>query len=155
MRDFERGLQMLADTEQHPGRWVLVPSKDERFLGPRARAYVRARDRRRAVFMVMLESLGITALIGMVPPLRLMWIGTGMIGVVLLGYVGLLLKLKAQFEADVQAGPKRAIPVYEEPEVLENDLRILRRQREEAAARRAILEPAYEMPSNVRVYAAR
>lgn len=141
---------MLADTERHPGRWVLVPSKDERFLGSRARSYVRARDRRRAVFTVMVEALGITALIGMVPPLRLMWVGSGLLAVALIGYVGLLLKLKAEYEADLAAGPQRAVPVHVEPEILENDLRILRRQRQTAIA-----EPVFEMPSNVRVYAAR
>ncbi|MCA1727576.1 MAG: hypothetical protein LC722_07990 [Actinobacteria bacterium] len=146
---------MLADTEQHPGRWVLVPSKDERFLGPRARSYARARDRRRAVFMVMMEALGITTLIGLVPPLRLMWVGTAVIGSALLAYCALLLKYKAAYEAEIQTAPRRAIPVHAEPEILENDLRILRRQRETAAARRAIMEPAFEMPSNVRVYAAR
>jgi hypothetical protein len=144
---------MLADTEQHPGRWVLVPSKDERFLGSGARAYVRARDRRRAVFMVMIEALGITTLIGLVPPLRLMWIGSAVIGCGLLAYCAMLLKLKAQFEADVMQAPRRAVPVHADPEILENDLRILRARRDEA--RRQVLEPVFEMPSNVRVYAAR
>jgi hypothetical protein len=150
IRDFERGLRMLADTEQHPGRWVLVPSKDERFLGPRARSYARARDRRRAVFMVLIEALGISALIGMVPPLRPMWIGTALLTVTLMGYVGLLIKYKAEYEAEIQRGPKRAVPVHEEPEVLENELRILRRQRAQRH-----LQPAFELPPNVRVYAAR
>jgi hypothetical protein len=142
---------MLADTEQHPGRWVLVPSKDERFLGSGARAYVRARDRRRAVFTVMIEALGIVTLIGLFPPLRLMWIGSALIAGLLVAYMGMLLKLKAQFEADVAKAPKRAMPVYEEPEILENELRILQRRR----AASQMLEPAFEMPSNVRVYAAR
>jgi hypothetical protein len=148
-------MQMLADTEQHPGRWVLVPSKSERFLGPRARAYVRARDRRRAVFTVMIEAFGIVTLIGLVPPLRMFWIGSAVIGAALAGYVGMLLHLKAQYEAEVERGPKRAVPLYAEPEILENELRILQRRREAAAARRAIAEPVFEMPSNVRVYAAR
>ncbi len=142
---------MLADTEQHPGRWVLVPSKDERFLGSGARAYVRARDRRRAVFTVMIEALGIVTLIGLFPPLRLMWIGSALIAGLLVAYMAMLLKLKAQFEADVANAPKRAVPVYEEPEILENELRILQRRR----AASQLLEPAFEMPSNVRVYAAR
>jgi hypothetical protein len=142
---------MLADTEQHPGRWVLVPSKDERFLGSGARAYVRARDRRRAVFTVMIEALGIVTLIGLFPPLRLMWVGSGIIAGLLVAYMAMLLKLKAQFEADVAKAPKRAVPVYEEPQILENELRILQRRR----AASAMLAPAFEMPSNVRVYAAR
>jgi hypothetical protein len=146
---------MLADTEQHPGRWVLVPSKDERFLGPNARAHVRGRDRRRAVFTVMIEAIGITALIGLFPPLRLFWIGTAVLGAALLAYVGLLLKLKAQFEADLARAPRQAVPMYEEPEILENELRILQRRREAAAARRSLAEPVFELPANVRVYAAR
>ncbi len=145
-------MQILAETERQPGRWVLVPSKDERFLGPRERAYVRARERRRKVFTVLVEALGITALIGVFPPLRLMWLVTLGLGAVLVAYMGLLLKLKAEYEAAIRAAPRDAVPVYDEPQILENDVRFIRRRREAA---RAALEGSFELPATVRVYAAR
>ncbi|HZD17125.1 MAG TPA: hypothetical protein VE669_03185, partial [Actinomycetota bacterium] len=74
MRDFERGLELLAGTEeQGQGRWIVTPRKGIPFVGARARAKARARERRRRVFAVLLESIGLTLLIGLAPPLRVMW----------------------------------------------------------------------------------
>jgi hypothetical protein len=152
-------MQILADTERQPGRWVLVPSKNERFLGPRARAYVRARERRLRVFTILVEALGISALIGLFPPLRLMWIVTFVLGGILGAYVLLLLKLKAEYEAHLEQAPKRAVPVFEAPEILENELRILPRAgangNGNGHGRRAREREGFTLPTNVRVYAAR
>jgi len=91
-----------------PGRWVLMPRRGGRFLGPGGRARARVRERRRRVFTVLIESLGITALIGAFPPLRAMWWVTaafvGLIGV----YVYLLVRLRSPQPASAAANGSAA-----------------------------------------------
>ncbi|HEX2031792.1 MAG TPA: hypothetical protein VHL78_10380 [Actinomycetota bacterium] len=87
-------MELRSDTNQ-PGRWVLAPKKGARFLGPQERARMRARERRRRVFVVMLEAIGLTALIGLFPPLRAMLYLTGVLALLLLAYVGLVLRMVA------------------------------------------------------------
>jgi hypothetical protein len=98
MKDFERNMDMLAETES-PGRWIVTPRKGTTFIGLRARAQARARERRRRVLMVLIESLVLTALIGLVPPLRAMWYATATLLVLLVGYVWALLTMKARADA--------------------------------------------------------
>ncbi|HEX2025694.1 MAG TPA: hypothetical protein VHH92_04805 [Actinomycetota bacterium] len=69
---------------RHPGRWILSPKRGARFVGRHQRARQRARDRRRRVYLFLLELIGVTGLIGMFPPLRGMLLVTGFF-VVLLG----------------------------------------------------------------------
>lgn len=76
-----------------PGRRVIMPERGQRFLGS-ARPRARARERRRRVFTVMLEALGLTFLIGLVPPLRAMWTVTAIIAALLLLYVWMLVRLR-------------------------------------------------------------
>lgn len=97
VEDFERNMDLLAETGRAgQGRWIVTPQKGTPFIGSRARAQQRARERRRRVFVVMLESIGITFLIGLVPPLRSMWYATGALLLLLGVYVWLLLWLKDQ-----------------------------------------------------------
>jgi len=105
MKDFERNMDMLAETES-PGRWIVTPRKGTTFIGLRARAQARARERRRRVLMVLIESLVLTALIGLVPPLRAMWYATATLLVLLGGYVWALLTMKARADADDPARPR-------------------------------------------------
>jgi hypothetical protein len=98
VKDFERNMDMLAETES-PGRWIVTPRKGTTFIGLRARAQVRARERRRRVLIVLIESLVLTALIGLVPPLRAMWYATAILLVLLVGYVWALLTMKARADA--------------------------------------------------------
>jgi hypothetical protein len=105
MKDFERNMDMLAETES-PGRWIVTPRKGTTFIGLRARAQVRARERRRRVLMVLIESLVLTALIGLVPPLRAMWYATATLLVLLGGYVWALLTMKARADAHDPARPR-------------------------------------------------
>jgi hypothetical protein len=98
MKDFERNMDMLAETES-PGRWIVTPRKGTTFIGLRARAQARARERRRRVLMVLIESLVLTALIGLVPPLRAMWYATATLLVLLASYVWALLTMKARADA--------------------------------------------------------
>lgn len=97
VEDFERNMGLLADTGLGgQGRWIVTPRKGMAFVGPRERAKERARERRRRVFVFMLESIGLTALIGLVPPLRVMWYATGALLVLLGVYVWLLVSMKTQ-----------------------------------------------------------
>ncbi|MGZ8599745.1 MAG: hypothetical protein ACXWX6_05980, partial [Actinomycetota bacterium] len=73
-------MELLADTERSgQGRWIVTPRKGMAFVGRKERAKERARQRRRRVFVFMLESIVLTLLIGLVPPLRAMWYSTGML----------------------------------------------------------------------------
>jgi hypothetical protein len=105
VKDFERNMDMLAETES-AGRWIVTPRKGTTFIGLRARAQARARERRRRVLMVLIESLVLTALIGLVPPLRAMWYATATLLVLLVGYVWALLTMKARAEAHDPARPR-------------------------------------------------
>jgi hypothetical protein len=92
---FGRNMELLAETGGHDrGRWIVTPQKGMAFLGPRGRAEQRARERRRRVFVVLIETIGLSFLIGLVPPLRSLWYVT-MLGLVLLAaYVWMLLWIK-------------------------------------------------------------
>ncbi|HEY7660113.1 MAG TPA: hypothetical protein VIC58_05905, partial [Actinomycetota bacterium] len=95
VKDFERNMDMLAETDGNgQGRWIVTPRKGMTFIGPRARAKARARERRRRVLIVLLESIVLTALIGLVPPLRAMWLVTGGLLVLLGAFVWMLLSMK-------------------------------------------------------------
>ena len=108
MKDFERNMNMLAETESQ-GRWIVTPRKGTTFVGRRARAQSRARERRRCVLVVLIESLALTALIGLVPPLRAMWYATAILLVLLGGYVWALLTMKIRSaEARGSARPHEA-----------------------------------------------
>ncbi len=76
-------------------RRVLMPR--DGLLGRQARARSRARERRRRVLTALLEAIGLTALIGVVPPLRAMWVATGVLLVALGLYVWLLLRLRGEW----------------------------------------------------------
>jgi hypothetical protein len=96
MHDHERRMELLAQAETYgtEGRWIVTPRKGMRFLGQAERTRARARERRRHVFSFLLEAIGITFLIGLVPPLREMWTATGMLVALLVAYVWLLLTIK-------------------------------------------------------------
>lgn len=95
VKDFERDMELLADTGgRDPGRWIVTPRKGVAFLGPQARAQQRARERRRRVFTVLLESIALTLMIGLVPPLRSVWYVTAVLLLLLGVYVWLLLWMK-------------------------------------------------------------
>jgi len=96
--DFEQRMELLANAEVHgtTGRWIVTPRKGVRFLGPDDRRRARARERRRKVFVVLLDSIVLTSLIGLAPPLRPMWIVAAGLGAVLILYVWVLLSLKGR-----------------------------------------------------------
>jgi hypothetical protein len=110
---FERDMDLLANAQERThGRWIVTPRKGVPFLGSADRARVRARERRRHVLVFLLESIVISFLIGIVPPLRVMWFATASLGVLLLAYVWLLLALKGRPPAarplETASGPRLA-----------------------------------------------
>ena len=54
----------------------------------------RRRDRRRRVLVFLLESIGVTFLMGLVPPLRVVWNLTLVLAVLLGAYVWMLISIK-------------------------------------------------------------
>lgn len=96
--DHERRMEFLANAEVHgtAGRWIVTPRKGMRFLGPQERERARTRARRRRVFVFLLEGLGLSLLIGLVPPLRPAWAVSVVFGVLLLLYTWALLAIKAR-----------------------------------------------------------
>jgi Flp pilus assembly protein TadB len=98
VNDFEHRMELLANAEVHgtTGRWIVTPRKGVRFLGPDDRRRARARDRRRKIFVALLELIVLSFLIGLVPPLRQVWYVTAGLGAVLLVYVWALLSMKAR-----------------------------------------------------------
>ena len=98
VNDFEQRMELLANAEVHgtTGRWIVTPRKGVRFLGPDDRRRARARERRRKVFVVLLDSIVLTSLIGVAPPLRAMWFVAAGLGAVLLIYTWVLLSIKGR-----------------------------------------------------------
>jgi hypothetical protein len=81
----------IEDQEfRHPGRWILSPKRGDRFVGRRERGRQRARERRRRVYLFLLEVIGVTGLIGMFPPLRGMLFVTGFVVFLAAAYTGLV-----------------------------------------------------------------
>jgi hypothetical protein len=106
--DFEQRMELLANAEVHgtTGRWIVTPRKGVRFLGPDDRRRARARERRRKVFFVLLDSIVLTSLIGVAPPLRAMWFVAAGLGAVLFFYVWVLLSLKGRAHRSDRVSPR-------------------------------------------------
>jgi Flp pilus assembly protein TadB len=98
VNDFEHRMELLANAEVHgtTGRWIVTPRKGVRFLGPDDRRRARARDRRRKIFVALLELIVLTSLMGLVPPLRAVWYLAAGLGAVLVVYVWALLSMKGR-----------------------------------------------------------
>jgi hypothetical protein len=95
VEQFEERMNLLAEANRaSPGRWVLVPKKGHRFLGPQDRQRARMRRRRRYVFVALLELTGLTLIMGLFQPLRGMLVLTVVFSVVLVLYVALLLRFR-------------------------------------------------------------
>jgi UPF0716 family protein affecting phage T7 exclusion len=105
-----RNVSSEEEEFRHPGRWILSPRRGARFLGRHHRARLRARERRRRVYLFLLELIGVTGLIGMFPPLRGMLAVTAVFGVLLVSYTGLVI-----WAGRIRLAPERAAP---RPEVV-------------------------------------
>lgn len=122
---------------------MLMPRRGSRFLGSADRARARARDRRRKVFTLLLEGIGLTGLIGLFPPLRDMWMVTGILIVLLVAYVWLLLQLRARETVPAAAPAPRRVtlpppPIEPSPQIgAPGEPRVVVIRDEDAPARRA------------------
>jgi hypothetical protein len=96
VEDFEQRMSLLAEANKAtPGRWVLVPKKGHRFLGPQDRQRARLRRRRKSVFVALLELTGLTLIMGLFQPLRPMLLLTALLCGVIVLYVAMLLRLRS------------------------------------------------------------
>jgi hypothetical protein len=106
-----RDMPIEEEDFRHPGRWILSPKRGARFVGRHRRARLRARERRRQVYLFLLELIGLTGLIGMFPPLRGMLVVTGFF-VALLGAYTFLVVWSSRRPASARSG------VVEEPTIV-------------------------------------
>lgn len=77
---------------RQPGRWIMSPKRGGRFVGRHARTRLRARERRRQVYVFLLEAIGLTGLIGLFPPLRGMLAVAGALAALLVAYTALVIR---------------------------------------------------------------
>jgi hypothetical protein len=97
-----------------PGRWILTLTGGSRLVGPFARTRMRARGRRRRVYLFLLEAIGVTGLIGLFPPLRGMLVVTGILAVLLVAYTAMVLRYGAVRPA--AGSPDRVVVIPERAE---------------------------------------
>jgi hypothetical protein len=106
-----RNVSSEEEEFRHPGRWILSPKRGARFVGRQHRARLRARERRRRVYLLLLELIGVTGLIGMFPPLRGMLAVTAFFGALLVAYTGLVVWASRNRPAPEQARPRPDVVV--------------------------------------------
>jgi hypothetical protein len=96
VEDFGKNMDLLAHVEgRRHGRWIITPQKGLS-LDHRDRARAHVRERRRKVFVFLLEAIGLTFLVGLLPPLHVAWALTAVLGGLLVLYVWMLLAIKAK-----------------------------------------------------------
>jgi hypothetical protein len=86
----------------------VTPRKGARFIGDAERRRARVRDRRRRVLVFLLEAIGVTVLMGLVPPLRVFWNVAIALAVLLGAYVWMLLSIKHRATADPRDAARNA-----------------------------------------------
>ena len=127
-----RGVPIEDEEFRHPGRWILSPKRGSRFVGRRQRARLRAQERRRRVYLFLLELIGLTGLIGMFPPLRGMLVVTGLFVALLLTYTGLVIWSTRRLAPSRPRAPRQPDVVITLPEAVpdrlleEQDRRVVR-----------------------------
>jgi hypothetical protein len=122
--EFERRMEFLAHAEANgtTGRWIVTPRKGARFIGDAERRRARTRDRRRRVLVSLIESIGVTFLMGLVPPFRVFWYVSAGLGLLLLAYVWLLVSLKQRevtTEEESSMSPQERAAAFAARHVLE------------------------------------
>lgn len=87
-------MNVLAEAHsKSPGRYVLMPPKGYRFRDPHEWTRMRARRRRRQLFMFLLDATLILGLMGFVPRLHVMWYGAIACGLMLSMYTLALVRI--------------------------------------------------------------
>ncbi|HEX2088805.1 MAG TPA: hypothetical protein VHI54_02565 [Actinomycetota bacterium] len=109
-KDFERTLNLLAEANRTvSGRWVLVPPKGRVLDGGQTSRRIRARRRRRLLFVLMADGALMTGIMGAFPGLRPMLFGTAFLSSLLLLYTGLLAAIAAHERAETRRRRARAL----------------------------------------------
>jgi hypothetical protein len=110
VEDFERRMEFLAHAHAHgtPGRWIVTPRKGARFIGEAERRRARIRDRRRRVLVFLIEAIGVTFLMGLVPPLRVFWNLTIAMAILLGAYVWVLISIRRRTVVDPREAARNA-----------------------------------------------
>jgi hypothetical protein len=109
-KEFERTLNLLAETNRTvSGRWVLVPPKDRVLEGGQTSRRIRARRRRRLLFVLMADGALLTGIMGAFPGLRAMLFGTAALSSLLLLYTGLLAAIAAHERTEARRRRARAL----------------------------------------------
>jgi hypothetical protein len=111
---FRRGMKALG-ANKTSGRWIVMPPRPADDIAMRKRAIYR----RRQVFTALLFAASVSLLLGLVPDLRWMLRVHLAIDVMLLAYVGILLRIKrrmAQSRPGVSAPPAESFLDEEEEE---------------------------------------
>ena len=120
-KEFERTLNLLAETNRAVhGRWVLVPPKGRALEDGQTSRRIRARRRRRLVFVLMADGALLTGVMGVFPALRPMLYGTATLVALLLVYSGLLAGIAANERTEARRrkargmleGPPRVMSRY-------------------------------------------
>jgi hypothetical protein len=91
-----------------PGRWIMSPKRGSRFVGRNARTRLRARERRRQVYVFLLEAIGLTGLMGLFPPLRGMLVVSGFLVALLVAYTAMV--IRATRAAPIRRDARPAAP---------------------------------------------
>jgi hypothetical protein len=103
-------MDALAETNgRTPGRWVLIPRKGARFVGPRDRSRMRAMRRRRQILAFLVELTLLTLVIGLFPPLHRMLIVPAVLGGVLFVYLIALMRIRTVEVERAQAARRRTL----------------------------------------------
>ncbi len=110
VEDFERRMEFLAHAEVNgtTGRWIVTPRKGARFVGDAERRRARVRDRRRRVLVFLIEAIAISFLMGLVPPLRVVWNVTLTLAILLGAYVWMLISIKHRAVANPRDAVRNA-----------------------------------------------
>ena len=89
-------MDLLAEANRSlPGRWVIMPRRGVRFMGPRDRTRARIRRRRRQVLALLGEVTGLFVIMGLFPPLHAMLYGALILLGLLLAYGSVLSRVRA------------------------------------------------------------
>ena len=94
VEEFGKNMDRLAESEQE-GRWVVMPQKGVPIGTTSTSSRSAVLERRRKVLVFLLEGTAISFVIGLLPPLRSMWIVTSGFAVALFLYCWLLVRLRA------------------------------------------------------------
>jgi hypothetical protein len=110
VEDFERRMEFLAHAEVNgtTGRWIVTPRKGARFIGDAERRRARVLDRRRRVLVFLIEVIVVSFLMGLVPPLRVVWNVTLALALLLGAYVWMLISIKRRATTDPRASAREA-----------------------------------------------